>query len=97
MEHHIRQLVQQRVNRGVKLLDECIPNWQACVQVQNLSLGDPRYCILGQLSNGNYIKGRLNLGLSTNKAITHGFNISIFETDYTFNELTQVWLKHLTK
>lgn len=97
MEHNTEQLVRQRVNRGVKLLDECIPNWRACVQVQNLSMGVPMNCILGQLQGGDYIQGLLNLGLSTDKAITHGFNINIFESGYTFNDLTQVWLKHLTK
>lgn len=35
--------------RGASLLDQHRPDWARSIHLQNLSLGDPNYCVLGQL------------------------------------------------
>ena len=41
--------IAQRVDRGVKYLDEKIPNWLEIINLETLKLDDCNFCVMGQL------------------------------------------------
>lgn len=43
------QELQERVDRGARMLDEEIPDWPTRIDPQHLAMNDVHHCVLGQL------------------------------------------------
>lgn len=80
-----------KVAAGIKFLDskaasgKLSANWRGKIDLEELSLGSCDVCVLGQLF-GSYESGKHTLSIDSHGAKAFGFN-----TDYSFNELTQAW------
>jgi hypothetical protein len=79
-------LVRERVNRGVELLDETFPDWANMVQKQILRMDHCSYCVLGQMF-GIYNSGLATIGMSHDAAIEHGFDFA--DGDFDQDEVEQ--------
>ncbi len=55
--------VQERVARGVALLDEKMPGWVDRIDVDTLEISSIRHCVVGQLNQGEFARGIRLLGL----------------------------------
>lgn len=66
--------IQERVARGVALLDATEPGWVHRINTEKLDVSHGEACVLGQLY-GNYTLGRHALGLDHNQAGEHGFQM----------------------
>lgn len=96
------------VKRGIKFLDENVPDWHDRVDVQKLDLGSCQECILGQLY-GSFDDGYRELGLSTIESAELGLDsqpVSLPVADYHFFDgmisgeyglLTEAWKLALDK
>ena len=90
-----RNPMEDRAAVGAALLDEWMPGWAERIELEELDLGSPRRCVLGQLYGG-YGRG-LDL-LRSGERFTaypewsraHGFTANAVEGD-TFAELTAAW------
>jgi hypothetical protein len=96
-------LIQERINRGVALLDQVKPDWRDHVNADELDLYDTNACILGQLFD-HYLQGLEAVGLHTKCAralpTRYGFETSGRENfnragAYSYDELTEAWKKEL--
>lgn len=54
---------QQRVANGVRLLDAERPDWWKVIDLSTLDINSAETCILAQLHDGDYIIGRLKMGI----------------------------------
>lgn len=68
--------IQDRVARGVALLDERSPGWVNKVSLNKLNMWSSADCIVGQVL-GNYCAGIRVLGLDTKGAANHGFQADL--------------------
>ena len=90
--------LKDRVDRGIRLLDEQLPDWDKGVNLATLNLGNGRFCVLGQLF-GRYEDGHHRIGLqSETQAVLHGFHIMCKSSRLPeplemerWEELTNVW------
>lgn len=90
-------MFEERVARGIRLLDQVSPGWQTGVDWDELAMEWPQDCILGQLYGG-FTRGVLKLNL-WDKAFHYGFDLS--QTQYSdetssvayFEELQAEWKK----
>lgn len=79
------------VAKGIKFLDGKVASgklsadWRSSIELDRLSLESCDVCVLGQLF-GSYEDGKYTLDIDNYDAKAYGFN-----TDYSFNELTQAW------
>ena len=71
--------LEQKIQRGIQLLDEKVPDWHYRVSVhkENFGMEYSNCCILGQLF-GDFDVGRKRLGLSDRQSYQLGF-ISWFQ------------------
>lgn len=86
----------EKVARGAAMLDSRYPGWERLINVHNLDLGDPQYCILGQLNASSsmtpFSTGLEDLfgeGASLVDAIAHGFDSPYGYSGYP--ELDAAW------
>lgn len=81
----------ERIQRGIALLDERVPDWRTRVSARRLNTNSPWDCILGQLF-GTYSTGLSNLGLGSVYPYTigkaYGFDI---ENGEEYADLTAAW------
>lgn len=86
-------MMQDRIKRGLELLDTEARGWENEIDLTILDMGDSDVCILGQLY-GTYRDGleALTLSLSPEEA---GFERVAGESTYT--ELTQTWTEIIRK
>lgn len=88
--------VQERVSRGVKLLENYDPLWRDGITREKLELSNLRTCILGQLFGG-YSQGCEALfgddGVEGDEAArAHGFEVEDVDT---YPELQAAWVEEL--
>lgn len=96
----------EAVNRGVELLDRHLPDgvmWPHRVDLDELNMSDWRWCVLGQLYDGDYATGTSELTRATNDTVhgwltfgvRHGFEISagdgVYGTLSDYSTLRDVW------
>src|SRR5579859_5527888 len=94
--------IEQRVQRGIALLDEHIPGWRARIDVARLDMGSGEDGLIEQLY-GTFHKGRLALGLTWNHdetgCIENGFDIAGNERGENnlrdWRVLTEAWRRAL--
>jgi hypothetical protein len=60
----------QRVAAGAALLDTKAPGWAGKVDVGELEIANPEWCVLGQVFGG-YVEGKAELGILAGGE--HGF------------------------
>lgn len=99
--NHHRAELQERVRRGIALLDRECPEWRDKIRIERLDLSNSCQCILGQVYNyfdqGIEAIGLVSLlddeddghyTLEEEIALTsHGFYGPLYE----YGELTEVW------
>ena len=68
--------IQERVARGVALLDRVEPGWFHRVNTEKLDLSHGGLCVLGQLY-GHYCSSLGRLSLSPDGAAEHGFQVRV--------------------
>lgn len=101
-DHHYNEL-QERVQRGMALLDKKRPGWRESINTEILDLSDGYCCVLGQVYN-HFITGSHGLGLvhsgeedpytpqEEQNLLSHGFySLSSHEYD----DLTATWKQAL--
>jgi hypothetical protein len=99
---------EQRVARGVALLDEQVPDWRERVVVDGLDMLDGTACIVGQIQRSFDLEdwspwhhGLERLGLVTDSSDPHDHGF-ITETDHgwMFRDATEalrdLWIKAIT-
>jgi hypothetical protein len=81
-----------RVARGVKWLDEAVPDWRSKIDLQELDLTSECNCVLGQLF-GDFFTPLDNGTLTMDEAIACGFDEYEAENDSTgWENLAYEWL-----
>lgn len=87
---------QRSIRRGMKLLDGEIPKWRRLIDLDELDLGDPCQCIIGQIY-GDYEIGLDTLGLDTEDGELLGFGLdaNLVERDDGKYESEYEWLTDL--
>jgi hypothetical protein len=86
--------VQERVDKGVKLLNKHFRGWRKKVNPRKLSMGTCTSCVLGQVY-GNYIDGALALKQKV-KPNVDDFTDFLAEHGFTFS-ITELPSSHFTK
>jgi tRNA U34 5-methylaminomethyl-2-thiouridine-forming methyltransferase MnmC len=84
--------IEEKVSKGIAFLDELRPNWRKEVNKDAIIMASCERCILGLLF-GHYTMGRKDLGISQEKAIDLGFEITYGEL---YSSLTLEWKRRLT-
>lgn len=91
--------VQERIARGMALLDEKLPGWKERVNLARLDMSSQTYGLLEQLFDG-YMKGLRALGLAFATGQQYGFDIRNDDEDdegeEEWGQLTDAWIKALT-
>ena len=85
------------IKRGIKFLDEKVPNWRRAITPDELDLGSCELCILGQIY-GDFDNGRLGLSLGLSKAEEYGLyyeSLNPGEIDRYYSHLTKLWKEAL--
>lgn len=67
--------VQERVTRGVDLLDEKFPKWLDAIDTSELAMESVRSCVLGQVCGG-YDVGLMELELTDDDCWEYGFSLT---------------------
>lgn len=83
--------IEQRVDRGARLLDQHLPGWYERINVDALQMQNSCRCILGQLHGGNYTRGRVELGIVAGESSQYGFNAS----QMLYERLKDLWIKEI--
>jgi hypothetical protein len=84
-------LMQERVQAGIKFLDENAPrNWRERVDLDRLDIDKSSRCMLGQIYN-NYWTGLTALNITTPQAVDLGF----IAGNTSGALLTQVWREQI--
>jgi hypothetical protein len=75
---------EERVAKGIALLDEKFPNWAGLIDLERLSIADGSRCVTAQLAQGHgygasFVQGMEMLGLEDGRYndgsyTEHGFN-----------------------
>lgn len=89
--------LQEKVRRGVELLDRRAPGWRVWIDLPTLDLCCSGHCILGQLCRSFPMGCRLLFGEGeweslVQQAMDHGFFVALF-TDY--ESLTALWRQEI--
>jgi hypothetical protein len=80
---------QDRIAKGLAVLDEKLPEWAAKIKPKVFDIGSNLECVLAQLSNGRPYEMLKHLGLRQNQAKSHGFCIN---DDYSDRDaLQEAW------
>lgn len=56
-DEEIDEAVYLAVDRGIKLLDQTIPNWREKINLTDLDLMSASRCVLGQVEGRSFYKG----------------------------------------
>jgi hypothetical protein len=88
--------IQERVQRGIELLDAKVPGWASRINLDNLQLSDCVECVLGQLF-GRFSKGADELGLDycSSKIRDHGFDAQPSDATGDFQRLQKEWVRRI--
>ena len=78
---------------GAAFLDVRMPNWHRFVRCDTLDIGNESQCVIGQLM-GDYLFGRLKLGLGHEQTSAYGFYLS---RGVHFKNLTSEWRKRIAE
>jgi hypothetical protein len=92
------------VDRGIKLLDESIPNWREKIDLTDLDLASASRCVLGQVSDGHSFYEGMRLlfedsyiEATTNEqsrlAARYGFDVDGL---VLYDSLQEVWEERLS-
>jgi hypothetical protein len=84
--------IQERVDAGVKCLDEFHPDWRGKIDLSRLSMSSCYRCVLGQLFD-RYSTGVVELARGERFAGSHGFTVW-YGTD-TWADLQTEWEKRI--
>lgn len=89
----------EEIYNGMELLDQIFPGWQEYIDLTELDMDSPTWCVLGQIGAhirvGNYYAMIAKLGLNDfETAATHGF--SAYNRSYDYNDLTRAWTRVLS-
>ena len=93
-------MFEERVARGIRLLDQVLPGWHDEINWDELVMEWPQDCILGQLYDG-FTLGINKLNLH-DRAFLYGFDLSqtqYFDATSTvayFEELQSEWKRQAT-
>jgi hypothetical protein len=99
MDMFTKQIVDERIGKGIALLDERIPNWRERIDLTSLDLGDTTQCVLGEVFAENYDPevyispfgyGIEYLGIAHNPS-TYAFDNGIEGAYIPYRELTEAW------
>jgi hypothetical protein len=92
------------VDRGIKLLDQRIPNWREKIDLTTLDLASSQWCVLGQVEGHSFYEGMRLLfedsyiEATTNEqsrlAARYGFDVDGLVLDY--DSLQEVWEERLS-
>ncbi len=90
---------QKEVSQGIKLCDKVYPAWLGKINLDELDLFNPHYCILGQIGeSGDYFKEKESLFFSMMGEEPddrkYGFNLPSWDQD-GFQELTEEWKRQI--
>lgn len=96
-----------RVKKGAAWLDSnAKPGWRSAINLNDLHLGSPFRCVLGQLANKGFIPGADQYGSAVGRLVGHGGHDEIdygfcpgngTPTTYASNEaLVAAWTRYLT-
>jgi len=83
--------MQDRIRRGVALLDREVPDWHERVSIDRLNVISDNYCVLGQLF-GSYQVGLIALDLVG--GVAHGFAPARGDC---VSDLEQAWREELAR
>lgn len=87
--------MEERVDRGVALLDEKFPSWKRVVSAEVLDMSQPDLCIMGQLFGG-YGIGLDNIGIDNYEAEQYGFDVTLNSNGVeSYRDLNHEWLLRL--
>jgi hypothetical protein len=101
MKENPMQTVEERVAKGMKLLDENVPNWTDKIDLETLELAYCGRCVIGQLFGG-YRAGLCQLDLiGGEQDRENGFDITTSANrsttaDEEFAELQAEWTKQIS-
>lgn len=96
----------EAMSRGASVLDEMRPGWEFDVNPDILDMGNPGYCVLGQLSNnGSYSSEmrKVQAYLRAERAEVEGPTATYYGFDalsnmsYYYDELTEAWAFEIRK
>lgn len=90
--------VEQRVTRGMHLLDKDRPGWHRRINLGSLNIARSDSCALGQ-TYGSYGAGMVDLRITTPEAIDHGFQVPRLTLPGNmrdeFDALTEEWRRQI--
>lgn len=92
--------IEQRVQSGIRLLNEVVPGWHHMIDVDILDLHETDECILGQVF-GDYIEGIDALGITGYRRAQADCGFDLYADEYIgytgdagkFLDLTNAWVK----
>jgi hypothetical protein len=98
-----QDIAEERVSRGVELLNAKVANWRQRINVHNLEMEDCMRCVLGQVfrkeyHDGGFIFGLEMLGIPLGDDWRYGFDTSpqrYQDEEPEYNDLLLAWKKHL--
>lgn len=102
-DEEIDPAVYLAVDRGIRRLDERIPNWREKINLTALDLASSHWCVLGQVEGHSFYKGmELLFGDAYTKAPTYqqsrlaaryGFDV---DPVLDYDSLQEVWEERLS-
>lgn len=90
--------IEERVDAGIRFLDEKVPDWRNKVNPATLDIGNSWNCPLGQIY-GIYVEGLRWLGLTSMTASRYGFERDHYTQNIwdDINALNAEWRRRLTQ
>jgi hypothetical protein len=87
------QELQERVERGVALLDAHYPGWRDKIWADGLEMDTCSNCVLGQLYDCSFINGLRTLEINSGYAWCYGFDLADEEKqdDMLWSTLETIW------
>jgi hypothetical protein len=104
MGGRVNDVLRQRIERGIAVLDANVTDWREKIDLDTLSLDDIESCVLGQVF-GSYLTGAFDLGIdgSYDEAVAYGFerpkilmypyhcNVDGCNDFYEYDDMTHAW------
>jgi hypothetical protein len=87
----------EKVELGVSLLDEKVPDWHIKINLKNLDMEWPDRCVMGQIGNGDMVNGLHTVGIYdvALPMANWGFDVTREAWDIdpkgSYEELTNIW------
>jgi hypothetical protein len=92
----MKPTIRRAIRGGIALLDKeyGATEWRSKIDIDTLDIAHEKHCILGQLNEHDFWRGKGRLGLTWPEAEALGFTC----TDcWTSDELTDAWTEFLSK